>query len=81
MSPGSLRAGKLAKIKDELMYEKMQTMIKVELSLMRVDIEREMHATVVAFKNDMYHSIERGNACHCEGRAECIRMCDAKKIG
>ena len=58
LSPGSLRAGKLAKIKDELMYEKMQTMIKVELSLMRVDIEREMHAAVVASKNDMHTTLK-----------------------
>ncbi|KAI5055629.1 hypothetical protein GOP47_0029150 [Adiantum capillus-veneris] len=42
LSPNSMRAGKLNKIKDEAMYEKVQMMIRVELNLIRAFMEKEI---------------------------------------
>jgi hypothetical protein len=54
LSPGSLRAEKSSRTKDEAWAEKVHVMIKAEVSLLRSEIEREMLANVDAYKKDMY---------------------------
>ena len=57
MSPSSMRAVKLSKIKDDIMFEKVQTMIKVELNLMRADMERELVKARDAYKLQLYNEL------------------------
>ncbi|MCO5603300.1 hypothetical protein L7F22_057449 [Adiantum nelumboides] len=45
-----MRAGKLSRVKDDLMYEKVEVMIKAELSLLRGDILKEMYANVETYE-------------------------------
>ena len=59
LSPGSLRARKLFKVKDDLVYERVQVMIKAELSVMRGDIEKEMYANVETCKKAMYADMRK----------------------
>ena len=40
--PSSMRAVKLSKVKDDIMFEKVQFMIKAELNLMKSDMEKEI---------------------------------------
>lgn len=54
LSPGSLRAGKHSRINDDLMYERMHTMMKVELDHLKIDMEKKMYETMEAQKDDMY---------------------------
>ena len=42
LSPRSLRASKLSKIKDDVLFEKVQMMIQAELTLVKQELEREM---------------------------------------
>ena len=59
LSPGSLRAGKQSRIKDDLMYERVQIMMKVELDSMKIDIEKKMYEAMEARKNDMYADMRK----------------------
>lgn len=54
VSPTMLRADKMYKLKDEMMYERMQVMIRSELSLLRNDIETGLYAHVEAYKKTMH---------------------------
>ena len=42
LSPSSLRASKLNRIRDDAMFEEVQMMIQAELTLVRQELEREM---------------------------------------
>ena len=42
LSPSSLRASKLNKITDDVLFEKVQMMIQAELTLIKQELEREM---------------------------------------
>ncbi|MCO5590838.1 hypothetical protein L7F22_044813 [Adiantum nelumboides] len=59
VSPAMLRADKMSKTKDEIMYERVQMMIRAELSLLRSDIEKEMHTQVEIYKKTMYADIRK----------------------
>ena len=54
LSPGSLRAEKSSRTKDDAWAEKVHVMIKAEVNSLRSEIEREMLANVDAYKKDMY---------------------------
>ncbi|MCO5560027.1 hypothetical protein L7F22_013633 [Adiantum nelumboides] len=58
LTPESMRTGKLSRVK-MTMYEKVQVMIKVELSLLRGDIEKEMYANVESYKKAMYANMRK----------------------
>ncbi|MCO5611640.1 hypothetical protein L7F22_065894 [Adiantum nelumboides] len=59
VSPAMLRADKMSKTRDEIMYERVQMMIRAELSLLRSDIEKEMHTQVEIYKETMYADIRK----------------------
>ncbi|MCO5602533.1 hypothetical protein L7F22_056666 [Adiantum nelumboides] len=59
VSPAMLRANKMSKTRDEIMYERVQMMIRAELSLLRSDIEKEMHTQVEIYKETMYADIRK----------------------
>lgn len=59
VSPTMLRADKMYKFKDEMTYERIQVMIRSELSLLRKDIETEMYAHVETCKETMYADMRK----------------------
>ena len=59
MSPIMLRADNMYKFKDEMMYERIQVMIRSELSLLRNDIETEMYAHVETCKKTMHTDMRK----------------------
>lgn len=59
LSPGSLRVGKTVRIQDDLISEKVQVMIKDELSFMRDDIRKEMYANAENYKKSMYADMRK----------------------
>ena len=54
LSPNSMWAGKTVRVKDDEMMERIQVLIKSELSFMRDDIRKEMYANADSSKNSMY---------------------------
>lgn len=58
MSPSLLRAKKAAKVKDEHMYEKVQIMIKAELSAMRASFEKEVCTSMEAHRVNLYNVLK-----------------------
>ena len=59
LSPSSMRAGKAVRVKDDVMIEKIQMMIKSDLSFMRDDIRKEMYANADSYKNSMYADMRK----------------------
>ncbi|MCO5573868.1 hypothetical protein L7F22_027643 [Adiantum nelumboides] len=59
LSPGTLRAGKTIRVKDDVWIERIQVMIKSELSFMIDDIRKEMYANADNYKNSMYADMRK----------------------
>ena len=57
LSPSSLRASKLNKIRDDVLLEKFQMMIQAELTLMRAEMEREMVKTKEVYKAQLNNKL------------------------
>ena len=57
LSPSSMRAVKLSKVKDDIMFEKVQFMIKAELNLMRSDMEKEIVKAKEVCKLQLYNEL------------------------
>ena len=54
LSPGSIRKSKINKIKDDALFEKVQIIIRAELSLLRSEMERELATAKEAFKTQLH---------------------------
>ena len=57
LSPSSMRAVKLSKVKDDIMFEKVQFMIKAKLNLMRSDMEMELVKSREVCKLQLYNEL------------------------
>ena len=57
VSPSSMRAVKLSKVRDDIIFEKVKSMIKVELDLMRAAMERELVKARDAYKLQLYNEL------------------------
>ncbi|MCO5588464.1 hypothetical protein L7F22_042420 [Adiantum nelumboides] len=53
VSPRSLRVGKLSKVKDDFIFEKVQFLIKAEHSSMRKEMKKDMYEILESYKADI----------------------------
>lgn len=48
LSPGSIRLGKMARTKDDAIYEKIEILLKAEMHCMKNDLERDLYGDIYA---------------------------------
>lgn len=59
LSPGSLRASKVSKSKDEDLYERMHIMLRAEIKFMRAEMGKEVLTILEEHKQEMYKTMKK----------------------